>query len=75
MEASLGLARDLGGSGESIGMTLAAGDVETEVATSCSQEGLPVEEGGHQSIHKSLWPKNLSCEQICYAIHSNRVLE
>jgi len=32
---------------------LPAGDVELEEATFCSQTGLPVEGGGHQSTHKA----------------------
>lgn len=44
-----------------MGVTLAetpnSGDIETEVAASCSLVGLLVERGGHQPIHKIFNPK------------------
>lgn len=50
-----------GGSWEAMGMIpvilLEAGNVEPELATSCSQKGLPVEGGGHQPAHKTSTPK------------------
>lgn len=47
------------GSWESVGVLrlLAAGNIETEMTTSCSQTGLLVEGGGHQFTHKNLHPK------------------
>ena len=51
-----------GGSGswEDMGVTLGenpgARDKETEVATSCSQAGFPVEGGGQQPTHKTFHP-------------------
>jgi hypothetical protein len=55
---------DGGGYGESMGVTLVetVGDMETEVATSCSQVGLPVEEGNTNPPTK-LSTQNLSCLQ------------
>ena len=38
---------------------LALGNMETDVATSCTQVGLPVEGGGHQPTHKTFNPKFL----------------
>ena len=52
-----------GGSGswEDMGVTLGetpgARDKETEMATSCSQAGFPVERGGHHPTHKTFHPK------------------
>ena len=52
-----------GGSGswEDMGVTLGetpgARDKETEMATSCSQAGFPVEGGGQQRTHKTFHPK------------------
>ena len=59
--ASLGLAGGLGwgGFGESMGVALAEIPIETEVATSCSQTRVPVEEGRHQSTHKTFNPKSV----------------
>ena len=52
-----------GGSQESMGVTLAenpsSGEIEPGVATSCSQAGFPVEEGRHQSTHKTFCPKSI----------------
>lgn len=36
---------------------LIVGDIELEATTLCSQVELPVEEGGHQSTHKTFYPK------------------
>jgi hypothetical protein len=61
--ASLELAGDWdwGVSRESMKVMLAdssiMGNMETEVANSCSQVGLPGEGGGHQLAHKSSNPK------------------
>jgi hypothetical protein len=60
--ASLGLAWDLRlgrllGVYGGWGRLLAAGDMETEVVTSCSKAGLSVEGGGYQPSHKTFNPK------------------
>jgi hypothetical protein len=38
-----------------------SGDIETEVATYCTQAGLPEEGERHQSTHKTFNPKFVLC--------------
>jgi len=49
--------RAQGGYGVTLADTLSVGFIDPEVATSCSQAGFPVEQGGQQPTHQNFHQK------------------